>query len=196
MATILNSLPQTVQQVCKALKREYGSPRLGNPVDPLDDLVYTVISNKTSPHTAMQTYANIKQTFVTWDQLCATDPGRLREILRPAGLSTVKSRQIYDALSKIAEDFGSCHLNDLALRPHNEILDYLDVSLKGLVSQQNFTDWNSLKNFIEGQYDIRLESLLRGKSSSIHHLESGMKNKVIMQKQHFVDILKEEFTKS
>lgn len=81
-------------------------------------------------------------------------------------------------------------INEIIL---DEILEYLDVSLKGLVLQQKFTEWNSLKNFAEGQYDIRLENLLHGKSSSIHHLESGMKNKVIMRKQHLMDKLKEEF---
>ena len=78
----------------------------------------------------------------------------------------------------------------------DEILDYLDDSLKVLVLQQDFIEWNNMKNFIEGQYDIRLENLLRGKSSSIHHLESKMKNKVIIRKQNLVDRLKEKFQKS
>jgi len=83
-------------------------------------------------------------------------------------------------------------INDTIL---DEILNYLDDSLKRLVLQQDFTEWNALKNFVEGQYDIRLDSLLRGKASGIHHLESGMKNKVIMRKQRLVDRLKEEFLK-
>ena len=52
-------------------------------------------------------------------------------------------------------------INDTIL---DEILNYLDDSLKGLVLQQDFTEWNGLKNFVEGQYDIRLDSLLRGKA--------------------------------
>ncbi len=83
-------------------------------------------------------------------------------------------------------------LNDKIL---DELLNYLDDSLNGLVLQQDFTEWNDLKNFLEGQYDIRLDNLLQGKSSGIHHLESGMKNKVIMRKQRLVDRLKEEFLK-
>ena len=83
-------------------------------------------------------------------------------------------------------------INDTIL---DEILNYLDDSLKGLALQQDFAEWNGLKNFVEGQYDIRLDSLLRGKASAIHHLESGMKNKVIMRKQRLVDRLKEEFLK-
>ncbi len=83
-------------------------------------------------------------------------------------------------------------INDTIL---DGILNYLDDSLKGLALQQDFTEWNGLKNFLEGQYDIRLDNLLQRKSSGIHHLESGMKNKVIMRKQRLVDRLKEEFLK-
>ena len=66
-------------------------------------------------------------------------------------------------------------INDSIL---DEILDYLDDSLTTLFLQNDFTELDGLKNFLEAQYDIRLESLLRGKASSIHHLESGMKNKI------------------
>jgi hypothetical protein len=77
----------------------------------------------------------------------------------------------------------------------DEILNYLDNSMNGLALQQDFTQWIDLQNFLLGQYDIRLDSLLLGKSSSIHHLESGLKNKVIMRKQRLLDRLEKEFDK-
>jgi hypothetical protein len=83
-------------------------------------------------------------------------------------------------------------INDTIL---DEILNYLDNSISGLAIQQDFTQWNDLKNFLDGQYDIRLDNLLRGKSSSIHHLESGLKNKVIMRKRSILDRLEKEFEK-
>ncbi len=83
-------------------------------------------------------------------------------------------------------------INDSLL---DEILNYLDNSISGLAMQQDFTQWNDLKNFLDGQYDIRLDNLLLGKSSSIHHLESGLKNKVIMRKRILLDRLEKEFEK-
>jgi len=77
----------------------------------------------------------------------------------------------------------------------DEVLNYLDDSMNTIFLQNDFTEWDGLKNFLERQYDIRLDSLLRGKKSSIHHLESGMKNKVIMRKQRLLGRLKEEFQK-
>ena len=43
-------------------------------------------------------------------------------------------------------------INDTIL---NEILNYLDDSMNTLFLQHDFTEWSGLKNFLEGQYDIR-----------------------------------------
>ena len=49
-----------------------------------------------------------------------------------------------------------------------------------------------MRNFFEGQFDVRLENLLMVKNSSIHHLESSMKNKIIQRKNEILnDILKQ-----
>ena len=42
------------------LEVTYGSPRLGNPQDPLDDLVYIVLSNKTAPKVAIANYTRVE----------------------------------------------------------------------------------------------------------------------------------------
>ena len=43
--------------------------------------------------------------------------------------------------------------------------------------------FQGVEDFLQNQYDIRLENLLSAKKCSIHHLESSMKNKVIQRKQ-------------
>ena len=47
--------------------------------------------------------------------------------------------------------------------------------------------FQGVENFLQEQFDIRLENLLIGKDSSVHHLESGMKNKVIQRKQNVLE---------
>ena len=65
----------------------------------------------------------------------------------------------------------------------NDILKYLEKSINSLavegLDNLEINSENELKNFLENQFDIRLENLLIAKNSSIHHLESGMKNTVI-----------------
>ncbi len=77
-----------------------------------------------------------------------------------------------------------------------EILSYLEKSIDNL-SKEAFKnlefdeEFQGVESFLQNQFDIRLENLLLAKSSSIHHLESGMKNKVIQRKQKII----EEFSK-
>ena len=68
----------------------------------------------------------------------------------------------------------------------NDILQYLEKSINnlamdGLENLELEGGTEGLKKFLENQFDIRLENLLISKNSSIHHLESGMKNKIIQK---------------
>ena len=70
----------------------------------------------------------------------------------------------------------------------DEILEYLEKSINNL-AKESFENLEieggleGIESFLGNQFDVRLENLLVAKNSSIHHLESGMKNKVI-QKKH------------
>ena len=80
----------------------------------------------------------------------------------------------------------------------NEILDYLEKSINNLAADgaDNLEiegGIEGMKNFLENQFDIRLENLLISKDSSIHHLESGMKNLVIQKKQEIIEKISKQF---
>jgi hypothetical protein len=69
-----------------------------------------------------------------------------------------------------------------------EILSQLEKSINNLATSTfdnlEFDEgFQGAENFLQTQFDIRLENVLVSKSSSIHHLESGMKNKIIQRKQ-------------
>lgn len=121
----------TVRRVCELLEENYGRPRLGNPSNPLDDLIYVILSNKTAPRVAQRVYADLKSRFDSWDELLATSMVELTKILKPAGLAAVKSQQIWAALMKIQHDAESCDLDWLRDKTEGEIQDYL-VSLPGV----------------------------------------------------------------
>ena len=79
-----------------------------------------------------------------------------------------------------------------------DILDYLDKSINNLAidGADNLEiegGIEGMKNFLENQFDIRLENLLISKDSSIHHLESGMKNLVIQKKQEIIEKILKQF---
>ena len=79
-----------------------------------------------------------------------------------------------------------------------ELLNYLEKSIENLATDA----FNNLEveggtqgilSFLENQFDVRLENLLIAKGSSIHHLESGMKNKVIQKKQIILERISKQY---
>ena len=78
----------------------------------------------------------------------------------------------------------------------NELLDYIEKSMFNLAKEsiENIEmegGSKEMKNFLSNQFDIRFENLLAAKKSSTHHLESGMKNKVIQRKQRILQKISE-----
>ncbi|MGD8638916.1 MAG: hypothetical protein PVG43_08475 [Nitrosopumilaceae archaeon] len=79
-----------------------------------------------------------------------------------------------------------------------DLLDYLDNSIaklsKDTISNTEFHLENgNLKEFLDAQYEIRLDNLLQRKNSNIHHLESNLKNKIIQRKQKLLEKVCKEF---
>lgn len=122
-----------VARVCELLEVVYGLPRFGNPADPLDDLVYIILTNKASPAVANCLFDKVKQQFPTWNEVLES-PDLLPKLIRQGGLAVKKSAQIVAALGKIQSDFGACSLEPLRGRQETDAEAYL-VSLPG-VSQK------------------------------------------------------------
>lgn len=120
-----------VNRVCAMLEHEYGSPRLGNPDDSLDDLIFIMLSNRTSSAAAIATYVLLKQKFPSWEHLLQAPPARLRKILKPIGLAHKRTHHILSALWRIKCDVGSCDLSFLHQLDDKSVHAFL-VSLPGV----------------------------------------------------------------
>lgn len=80
----------------------------------------------------------------------------------------------------------------------NETLDYLENSINNLAkgafeSLELEGGFQGVENFLKNQFEIRLENMLKSKNSSIHHLESKMKNKIIQRKQDIFQRISVEY---
>jgi endonuclease III len=109
-------------------------PRLGNPTDPLDDLVFVVLSGKTSPETASVVYERLKSAFPAWDQMADSSLRRIEAILKPAGLSRVRGRNLLGTMRRLRADVGKCDLTVLRGASLDIAFEYL-VSLPGVSSK-------------------------------------------------------------
>lgn len=80
----------------------------------------------------------------------------------------------------------------------DEVLEYLEKSITNLARDafENLEvagGFEGTINFLENQFEIRLENLLVAKGSSTHHLESGMKNKIIQRKQLIIQQISKQY---
>jgi endonuclease-3 len=116
---------ESVRLVCKKLQEEYGRPRFGNPYEPVDDLIYLILSTRTSMDVTQRTFNSVKQRFEAWEVLLETDATELYSILKPAGLARLKTEQIRGTLRKIRRDFGAVTLDALQPWTLDERLEYL-----------------------------------------------------------------------
>jgi endonuclease-3 len=116
---------KSVLSVCRALKQRYGMPTLGNPSDPLDDLVFVTLSNKSAPAVSERVFRNLKIAYPTWDSFLTAPPSKLKTLLRPAGLWRKRSRYLQAALRQIYQDFGSFDLRFLKDWETKRAIEYL-----------------------------------------------------------------------
>ena len=77
-----------------------------------------------------------------------------------------------------------------------ELLAYMEKSMNNLAKEVfenlEIEGGFEVENFLQNQFDVRFENLLVAKNSSIHHLESGMKNKIIQRKQKILEQITKE----
>jgi endonuclease III len=99
-----------LREISRILAVLYGSPDLGNKLDPTDELVYIILSRKTREGAYQQGYNALKARFRTWDELLETPQAEVEKLVFSGGLSGKKVVSLYGALSKLRETFGSCSL--------------------------------------------------------------------------------------
>jgi endonuclease-3 len=101
-------------------------------LDPLEELILTVLSQNTSDVNRDRAYDAMRERFPTWEALAAADERHLAEAIRPGGLSNVKAPRILAILHRIRErEGGSLDLSWMRRAPSRRVRDYL-TSLPGV----------------------------------------------------------------
>ncbi len=95
------------------LSDEYGDPRLGNKEDPLDELVFIILSAKTAERSYLRTYFALKKAFPTWFDILDAPAGSVASAIGLGGLANKKEAQIRALLAAIRGPTGREDLNFL-----------------------------------------------------------------------------------
>lgn len=103
-----------VRKVVARLQNQYGLPRHGNKDDPLDELVFIILSTRTQEAVFRTTYERLKEAFPTWGELTSAKRNQVTAIIGKAGLGALKAAQITGILDRLRTDFGDVTLAPVA----------------------------------------------------------------------------------
>lgn len=102
-----------LREIARRLEQSHGSPRLGNPEDPLDDLIFVMLSSRTSPELHIQAYDRLKSTYPTWGAAAAAEPEAIYGNVARAGLGRKRAQQIRELLVRLCKERGAAGLDFL-----------------------------------------------------------------------------------
>lgn len=118
-------------EVHQRLLAAYGEPAWRPHLDPVSELVSTMLSQNTNDTNRDVAYDRLRARFSTWEEVRDADPDQVIAAIRPAGLANQKGPRIQDALRLISEERGELDLEFLAEWPTDEAKAWLS-SIKGV----------------------------------------------------------------
>ncbi|MFQ5845778.1 MAG: endonuclease III domain-containing protein, partial [Planctomycetota bacterium] len=108
----------------RRLERRYGpadKPRL----DPLDELMLTILSQSTTDANRDRAYRALRDRFPDWDAVRTAARADVEDAIRPAGLWKQKARVLQETLEAILEEQGALELSRLQAMSDDEVIEYL-----------------------------------------------------------------------
>ena len=124
-------LNEKIVKIVTALEHHFGIPERKSHLDPLSNLILTVLSQNTNDKNRDQAYQRLKEKFPTWKQVMKADVKLIETAIRPGGLAKLKSERIKDILKWVHQEYGSLNLDNLcAMNPEEAIEKF--CQLKGI----------------------------------------------------------------
>lgn len=121
-----------IRAIAARLEKRFGPLEPPRAVDPLDELVLTVLSQHTSDVNAERAFAGLRHAFPGgWSEVVEAQPADVADAIRSGGLANSKAPRIQAILREVREREGGYDLARLRELPDDAVRDYL-ISLPGI----------------------------------------------------------------
>lgn len=120
-----------LRQAADILDAFYGRPVLSPRYPPVDELVFTVLSQNTADVNTERTFASLKARFPDWTSARDASADEIEEAIALGGLAHTKAPRIKRILEALSERTGRPDLTELDGMTDAAAVDYL-VSLPGV----------------------------------------------------------------
>lgn len=127
----MHSRREFAERVVRLFDEHYGRPRHGNREDPLDELVYIVLSQMTTAPSCSRVFERLRHTLLSWEELVRIPVGRLADLIQDAGLFNQKAPRLKSIAMQLLVDFGSVTLDPLRSMSTDSAERYL-IGLPGV----------------------------------------------------------------
>lgn len=127
----MDTLKEKTAKVTQILEKTMGVPQRTNPLDPLENLIVTILSQNTNDRNRDTAYQRLKYRFPNWEAVINADVKEIADAIRPAGLSNQKSRRIQEILRWIHARYGALNLDFICNMDPREVMDTF-CKLKGI----------------------------------------------------------------
>ena len=126
-----NATPRRARAIHDRLAARFGPLAPPRAVDPLDELVLTVLSQHTSDLNAERAFADLRAAYPTWAEVVGERTERVVDAIRSGGLANTKAPRIQSILREVHAREGGFDLSRLRSLPDAEARAYL-TSLPGI----------------------------------------------------------------
>lgn len=124
-------LKEKAKQITQRLENKFGVPQREDIMDPLSNLVLTVLSQSTNDKNRDTAYHRLKDRYPTWEQVMNGNVKIIAEAIRPGGLANQKSERIQNILKWIQKEYGTLNLDCLCDMDADQAIEKF-TQLKGV----------------------------------------------------------------
>ncbi|RMF36753.1 MAG: endonuclease III [Chloroflexi bacterium] len=118
-------------EVHRRLVEQYGQRPWRPRLDPVAELVSTILSQNTNDRLRDRAFQRLRERFPTWEAVRDAPVEAIVEAIRVAGLGQQKARRIKEALQRISRERGTLELDFLRQMPVEEARRWL-TSFNGI----------------------------------------------------------------
>ena len=127
----LRTRRKRARQSVVLLRERYRSPLLNNKEDPLDELIFIILSQMTTSRSYERVFERLKVAMPDWRILTDTSVSALASIIADAGLSGQRALRLTQIADRLVHDFGDVSLAELVNYNDETVQQYL-TSLPGV----------------------------------------------------------------
>jgi endonuclease-3 len=119
------AVPADIPEIEARLREVFGVPHWEPDLEPLAELIQTILSQHTTGANSRRAYEQLRSCFRTWDDVRDADPDEIAAAIRSAGLARLKAPRIKLIVAQVWAERGDYDLSFLAALPIAEAMAWL-----------------------------------------------------------------------